>query len=172
MPCQRARELAEQAGKPGGVQKAWQDMGLVPSRVKQEERLRAVAAQREGLDSRVAAQELSAEQRLDALDAALQVRPLAPKTLETHRSHPLQRGEGGGGGGFCPPARAGGWPSRGCRCSSAQHSRSCQPPGWYSEWPVIGPPPSLTDVGNSPCCHVCSVLLRAYRWSLSTGRDE
>ena len=42
------------------------------TRVKQEERLRSVAAQREGLDGRVHSQELAAEQRLDALDAALQ----------------------------------------------------------------------------------------------------
>ena len=41
--------------------------------MKQEERLRAVAAQREALEGRVQAQELAAEQRLDALDAALQV---------------------------------------------------------------------------------------------------
>lgn len=41
--------------------------------MKQEERLRAVAGQHEGLGARVQAQELDAEQRLDALDAALQV---------------------------------------------------------------------------------------------------
>ena len=61
--------------------------------MKQEERLRAVAAQREGLDARVAAQELSAEQRLDALDAALQVRPMPHHLPETHPAPTCSPGE-------------------------------------------------------------------------------
>jgi hypothetical protein len=51
---------------------SWQARNA-PRRVKQEERLRAVTGQHEGLAARVQAQELDAEQRLDALDAALQV---------------------------------------------------------------------------------------------------
>ncbi len=45
----------------------------VPRRVKQEQRLGAVASQREALDARVADQERACERRLDDLDAALQV---------------------------------------------------------------------------------------------------
>lgn len=57
-------------------------------RVKQEQRLGAVAAQREALDARVADQERACERRLDDLDAALQV-PSRPVTLHS-RSHVLQ----------------------------------------------------------------------------------
>ncbi len=71
-------------------------MGLAGRRVKQEERLRAVAAQREGLDARVAAQELAAEQRLDALDAALQVCFLpflfSPNSLGASSVHTRRQG--------------------------------------------------------------------------------
>jgi hypothetical protein len=44
-----------------------------PSRTKQEAALRSTQAQRQALDARVAAQERGIEERLDAVEAALQV---------------------------------------------------------------------------------------------------
>jgi hypothetical protein len=69
---------------------ASEKVGLVRSRTKQEERLSALASQREMLEARVMDQELACESSLDELDASLQVSvPCSLTSSPTYR-HPDQ----------------------------------------------------------------------------------